>query len=129
MSNKEKRGAKRVCLSCESPFYDLHRDPITCPLCQAPFVVELKSKPSADLEEVKPVKAKIPAKELVPMEPGDGDELPDIEGGDELADIETEDAEVEPAGEDDTFLEEEEGSSDVDGLIDNPIEDEGGGES
>ena len=28
-------GTKRVCPSCGARFYDLRRDPITCPVCQA----------------------------------------------------------------------------------------------
>ena len=126
---KAQRGTKRTCQSCESRFYDLNRDPITCPLCEAPFVVEVKTKSSADLEEVKPVKAKAPVKEFAAEPAEAGDDLPEVESGeDELADIETDDTEVAPAGEDDTFLEEEEAGSDVGGLIDSPIEGEDGGE-
>jgi uncharacterized protein (TIGR02300 family) len=51
------RGTKRTCLSCGERFYDLARDPITCPACEhvhspsafakqrsAPVVVEVKAK-------------------------------------------------------------------------------------
>jgi uncharacterized protein (TIGR02300 family) len=127
MSDKTKRGTKRTCQSCESRFYDLNRDPITCPLCEAPFVVEVKARSSADLEEAKP-KVKVPVKDF-PVEEGLplGEDLPEIAEGDELADIETDDAaEIEPAADDDTFLEEEETGTDVGGLIDSPIEGEDG---
>jgi uncharacterized protein (TIGR02300 family) len=38
-------GTKRRCFACEAPFYDLNRDPITCPKCGAPYqaVARLKS--------------------------------------------------------------------------------------
>jgi uncharacterized protein (TIGR02300 family) len=125
MSNKAQRGTKHTCQSCENRFYDLNRDPIICPICQTPFVVEVKTRSSADLEEAKPLKAKAPIKDF-PVEEGLplGEDMPEIEGGDELADIETDSAEIEPAADDDTFLEEEETGPDVGGLIDNPIEGE-----
>src|SRR5712671_5287377 len=43
---KPEWGAKRVCHSCGAPFYDLHRDPISCPQCGATYDPEaiLKSR-------------------------------------------------------------------------------------
>ncbi|MBY6243001.1 TIGR02300 family protein [Methylosinus sp. Sm6] len=39
---KAELGAKRRCLSCGAAFFDLNRDPITCPKCATIFqVVEL----------------------------------------------------------------------------------------
>ncbi|WP_036288111.1 TIGR02300 family protein [Methylosinus sp. PW1] len=39
---KAELGAKRRCLSCGAAFFDLNREPITCPKCAAIFqVVEL----------------------------------------------------------------------------------------
>ena len=32
-------GQKRVCASCQARFFDLNRDPIVCPTCQAVFDV------------------------------------------------------------------------------------------
>ena len=29
------RGRKHVCTQCEAPFYDMRREPITCPKCGA----------------------------------------------------------------------------------------------
>jgi len=37
---KTELGTKRQCQSCGARFYDLQRDPITCPKCSAVFVVE-----------------------------------------------------------------------------------------
>ncbi len=41
---KDKRGTKRLCESCGKKFYDLGREPIVCPLCETPFIIE-KPKP------------------------------------------------------------------------------------
>ena len=39
---KPELGLKRRCLTCAKPFFDLNREPIVCPSCQAVFeVVEL----------------------------------------------------------------------------------------
>ena len=32
-------GTKRLCAGCSAKFYDLHKDPIVCPTCEAVFVV------------------------------------------------------------------------------------------
>ena len=112
------RGTKRTCQNtdCGSPFYDLARDPITCPICstvyelarQSPQVIQAPQRKAArpatpkvfDTEEVKPA---APEEELAAVE----------------------DAEEPVAGEeDDTFLEEmEEEPANVTGIIDAPIED------
>ena len=44
--SKEKLGLKRLCESCGAKFYDLQRDPITCPKCEAVYIVATKA-PSA----------------------------------------------------------------------------------
>ncbi len=54
---KPEWGRKRICYSCGSVFYDLRRDPIVCPKCNAKFDPEaiLKSRRSrvAVVEEAK----------------------------------------------------------------------------
>ena len=47
MSTKAERGMKRTCQNpeCGSRFYDLNRDPITCPICST--VYELSGAPLA----------------------------------------------------------------------------------
>ena len=35
--SKIERGVKRRCGSCEAPFYDMGRDPVTCPKCGAVY--------------------------------------------------------------------------------------------
>ena len=37
-------GAKRLCQSCGARFYDLSRDPITCPKCGAVYVPEAETR-------------------------------------------------------------------------------------
>src|SRR5471030_1831954 len=60
-------GAKQICPTCSSKFYDLGRRPAHCPKCNAEFDPEeaLRSRrvrpraplPEEDVEEVKPVEA------------------------------------------------------------------------
>lgn len=38
------RGLKRICMSCGTRFYDLNKDPIVCPSCNAEFTGEAKVK-------------------------------------------------------------------------------------
>lgn len=51
---KPEWGTKRICQSCNAPFYDLKRDPIVCPKCGAVFDPEaiLKSRKVKGVEEV-----------------------------------------------------------------------------
>ncbi len=101
---KPEWGTKRVCQSCGAPFYDLGRDPITCPKCEAVFDPEavLKSRRSRPPEEEAPAKPK-------PAEP-EGEDV--IDGEDEDA-IESED-------EDDDVLEDASdlGDDDMSDVID-----------
>jgi len=120
---KPELGLKRQCMSCGAKFYDLNRDPATCPKCgtvfqvtalaraPAPAVARSTEDDETELESVGP--------ELVSLDEVEADEadkdLPtddDIDVGDDVAD-------------DDTFLEdEEEGDDDVSDLIDGDLEDD-----
>jgi uncharacterized protein (TIGR02300 family) len=40
--HKAKRGTKRVCPECGTPFYDLLRDTIPCPSCGVNFVAAMR---------------------------------------------------------------------------------------
>ena len=48
----EKWGAKRACPKCTTRFYDLNKDPMTCPACGATFdlasILEVHKKPSRE---------------------------------------------------------------------------------
>ena len=50
---KPEWGTKRICQSCSAPFYDMRRDPIVCPKCEAVFDPEaiLKSRKGKGAEE------------------------------------------------------------------------------
>ncbi len=123
-------GTKRTCPSCAARFYDLLKNPIVCPKCNANFIAAaiLPSKgdyPGAAAPAPKP-------REKVVVEETDKDDvelisLEDIEedgkDDDETAGIEDvdlgEDAEPADGEEDDTFLvvEEEDGDN-VSSLLD-----------
>ena len=63
MANPE-WGAKHICSSCGTKFYDLRRTPITCPKCETPFVPEPPPKPrrsAAPAAAVKPPEATVAA--------------------------------------------------------------------
>ena len=51
-------GTKRQCQSCGAKYYDLNKDPITCPKCNAVFVVETvtrrRPRPDANGAAAKP---------------------------------------------------------------------------
>ncbi len=144
---KEKLGTKRLCESCGGKFYDLDRDPIICPLCDTPFIVEKpkpkarpKPRPQPQPEEqaaqpkeptAKPEeKAKQPEKETVPEPVPEFVSLDDAaeeeESDDEakLADLGDDEVEISPEDNQDAFLEEDEedAGSDVSGIISTPVE-------
>src|SRR3989442_11562387 len=59
---KPELGTKRQCQSCGARYYDLNKDPITCPKCSAVFVVETvtrrRPRPDANGAAAKPAKPK-----------------------------------------------------------------------
>lgn len=124
MSTKAARGTKRTCQSseCGARFYDLNRDPISCPICGS--VYELASAPAAvvasavgeDKGSRKSKKA-----DFVPVvEDGVPVEVPVDEGEVALPEVEGEEAIA--AETDETFLEEEEeDGGDVSNII-GPVE-------
>ena len=122
MSTKAERGTKRTCQNpeCGSRFYDLNRDPITCPICQS--VYELSAAPAAIAAAAPKAEACKPVKKPVFQEPvGKADETADAVVDEALAVLETEE---EPAAgeEDETFLEEEEEEGpDMSNIIGGPV--------
>lgn len=121
---KPELGTKRQCQSCGAKFYDLGRNPITCPKCSAVFTpvvlprradVAAKAVPEDEAEvEV----AAVDAPELVSLD--------DVEAEENGKDLPIDDVEIEDdIEEDETFLaEEEEGDDDVADLIDGDLEDD-----
>jgi uncharacterized protein (TIGR02300 family) len=130
MSIKAARGTKRVCQSCGSKFYDLNRDPITCPICHAVFQQQEirggKAAPAGNAVEEDDedlVAAPAGAVEVVSLdEAGEEGELPDLEEND-LVEIEDEDTDLK--ADDEAFIEvEEDDGGDVSGIVGGPREDD-----
>jgi uncharacterized protein (TIGR02300 family) len=124
MSTKAERGAKRTCQNpeCGSRFYDLNRDPITCPICGSAFepaaVPVMAAALAAEEKAARKPAARKPVYE--PVVAAKPEDAPEGEGEDELVTIEG--AEDTAAGEDETFLEEEEEDGpDVSGIIGGPV--------
>ena len=122
MSVKAERGTKRTCQNaqCGARFYDLNRDPATCPICQT--VYELAVSPAAIAAVAAAPKAVDPRKVKKPIFPEDKvDDAPEAEGEEALVALEDEEA---AAGgeEDETFLEEEEeDGADMSNIIGGPV--------
>lgn len=74
-----KLGTKRVCRKCSAPFYDLNKDPMTCPKCGKTFdVQEFSSKYVKTSGRGQKVEA--PVEEVFDLEMEDED---DALGGDD----------------------------------------------
>ncbi len=112
---KPELGNKHQCQNCGARFFDLNKNPITCPKCGTVFQVTPLSRAAqraaaAEDEEPEP----IAGAELVTLEDADADKI---------AVVVDDDVEIEVA--DDTFLEEEEeDGDDVVDLIDGEPEDD-----
>lgn len=118
MASKAQRGTKRTCQngSCGARFYDLGRDPITCPICSSSYVLAVAPAAAAEAAQRRPAKKP----EFVAPQ---GVE-PALEGEDALAEVEGAEEPI-AAGEEETFLEQEEDESgDVSGIISNTPEGE-----
>ena len=127
MATKAARGTKRTCQNqeCGARFYDLNREPITCPMCESAYVIAHQSltpaaaAAAAAAEEKAARKAKKLADDAAAeVVAGDGEEA--------LADLEVAEEPIAAEG-DETFLEEEEEGGDVSGIIGGPVA-EGGEE-
>lgn len=116
-------GLKRQCMNCGAKFYDLARDPATCPKCGSVYQAAAPSRVSA------------PALSRTSTTADDEDEteekgpemvsLDEVEAAEDDVDTSTDDDSGDESGDDDadTFLEEEDaGDDDVSDLIDGDIE-------
>jgi uncharacterized protein (TIGR02300 family) len=132
---KPELGTKRLCAGCGAKFYDLNKDPITCPKCSTVYevaVVAPRGRPdsaAARAAAAQAAEAELPEPqeaEFVSLEEADAE----TEGGAKKAPADgvedVEDVEVEGGDEDDTtFIEEtEEEDTDVTEIIGGDIEDE-----
>jgi hypothetical protein len=126
--NQIDRGVKRRCGSCEAPFYDMLRYPVTCPKCGAVFDPTAGKKKLASVP--RPPKTRTPkaafgaaakaAAKPVPK-PVEADEPPaEVAEEEALDDVEVDSDEVEDADEaaDDDAEDEEE-------TVSEPAEDDG----
>ena len=57
---KTEWGVKRTCLACSTRFYDMRKDPITCPSCDTKFDIETifrprRSRASTEEQAPKPI--------------------------------------------------------------------------
>ena len=131
---KPELGTKRLCAGCGAKFYDLNKDPITCPKCGTVYevaVVAPRGRPdtaaAARAAAPEPEAAEPQEAEFVSLEEADAE----AEGGSSKkpGDEAGEDVEIEEVegGDDDdsTFIEEtEEEDTDVTEIIGGDIEDE-----
>lgn len=122
MSVKAERGTKRTCQNaqCGARFYDLNRDPATCPICQT--VYELGASHVAVAAVAPTPKAVDPRKPKKPLFPEDKvDDAPEAEGEEALVALEDEEAAA-VTEDDETFLEEEEeDGADMTNIIGGPV--------
>ena len=111
-------GAKRLCPSCGTKYFDFNRDPVVCPKCGTVFevvAVRASSSRAAAREEAETEEADPAVAETVSLDEVEASEKVEVAADDEL--------EVEDGPADDTFLEEEdEENDDVSGLIDGDID-------
>jgi len=90
---KEEWGVKRLCPNCSTRFYDLQRNPMTCPACGHSFDLEsltgAKSQSTASSRKAKPAKAAAPAEEAEVIE---DDNDSDVSLGDDVLEDDDEDS-------------------------------------
>jgi uncharacterized protein (TIGR02300 family) len=131
---KPELGTKRLCAGCGAKYYDLNKDPITCPKCGTVYevaVVTPRGRPDAAAARAaaaQAAEAELPEPqeaEFVSLEEADAE----AEGGakktpgEGVEDVEIE--EVEGGDDDAPFIEEtEEEDTDVSEIIGGDIEDE-----
>ena len=103
MTTKDARGTKLKCQNeeCDARFYDLNREPATCPICGTVYKVappppppeepkKVEAKPDSGATEA--AQAKIEPNKDPDKEPDkDPDKDPDVEAADELVDLDTDD--------------------------------------
>lgn len=113
-------GSKRQCQNCGTKFFDLNKDPITCPKCGTVFqtvAVGRTTRSAAATRDEEDTEAEAIGPEVVSLE--------DAEPSEKAEAADDGDLEVEDVPADDTFLEEEEEENDdVADLIDGDIEDD-----
>ncbi|MEP3278363.1 MAG: TIGR02300 family protein [Stappiaceae bacterium] len=126
---KPELGTKRLCSSCGTKYYDLSRDPITCPKCGHIFVLAVAATPAKVRSEPPVKKAEEPevAKnaeaedddadtEVISLEDADAEQM----GDDDIADIDDDEEDDTTISDDsNVFLDDddEDGDADVPGIV------------
>nr|WP_026595586.1 TIGR02300 family protein [Methyloferula stellata] len=116
---KPELGNKHQCQNCGTKFFDLNKNPITCPKCGTVFH-------AVALSRVVQRATVVDDDEVDPEAAADIVSLQDVEAGEDkvAADVDDE-VELEDEEADETFLaEEEEDNDDVSDLIDGDLEDD-----
>jgi len=119
-------GLKRQCMSCGAKFYDLDKDPATCPKCGTIYqAIASSSRVAAPALAARAAAVPADDDEDADAEKGGPEivSLDEVEAAEDDADTTTDDGDADSADSDDTFLEEEDaGDDDVADLIDGDIE-------
>ena len=133
---KPELGTKRVCQSCGAKFYDLSKDPITCPKCGAIYEVVMPvtrggraaAAVAAGAVAADDLDLRAEGAEVISLEDADAESVSAKGKGAALdPELETDDVEVETDDEEDsTFLvtDEEEEGGDVSDIIGDGIDKE-----
>ena len=121
---KPELGEKRICLECSTKYYDLNRDPITCPKCGAIFEQHVtdKAKPEKEAEAKEAAddaddELEADGPEIISLEDADDDDGDTVDG-DVDDDIPTDipDVEIDDDDDDDAvdgpFLDDEDDDND-----------------
>lgn len=121
---KPELGTKRLCASCGAKFYDLNKDPIVCPKCEAVFVVPVVTTRAPRAEAARAgvqknvaVEPETAEAEFVSLEDADAEAQgkPGRKGDD---DVDLDDEAAADDADDDTFIEEtDDGDADVTDII------------
>jgi hypothetical protein len=93
---RAERGTKRTCVACDERFYDLNRNPITCPVCgnvhgPEAFVKQRELVEAVPLAPAAAAKADTDDDDLDLDEAGLGDDNSLIDDGDDLDDDDDDD--------------------------------------
>nr|WP_155479566.1 TIGR02300 family protein [Rhodoplanes serenus] len=129
---KPELGTKRLCAACGAKFYDLAKDPITCPKCGSIYEVTLPTAPrgrpdaAASRAAVQDELPESSEAEFVSLEEADAEASGGKKAavGEDIADVE-DDVDIDESLDDDAFIDEtEEEDTDVSEILGGDIEDE-----
>jgi len=108
---KAELGTKRLCASCGAKFYDLNKDPITCPKCSAVFqVAVLTSRGRTDAAAA--ARTEAPVQEVEAPETADA-EFVSLEEADAEAQGKSKKGDADPTAESDDDIELDESLDDA----------------